>query len=308
MNVYLLVSDSRYLIRDKINELVDEDSIINKFDLEEDSLDDIIEDSSYEMLFNEKKVNIIYNSNIFNTKKLSDNEYDRFIKFINNTSVELIFITQSVDERKKITKYFKDNCNFFELKINNDSELNKIVINKFKEDGYNIDYNCVLYIITQCLSNYDLIINEIEKIKIFYGVNKDIRLDDLRDLVSKNIENDFFKFTNAVIRKDYKRIYELYEDLLTIKFEPMILITILSNQYRNIFKAKYYLNKKYSVKDIVNKLGIKKYPAELAIQNSYNYTSQELMDKLYQLSELDLMIKNSKVDKYIGFNNFILNI
>ena len=45
-----------------------------------------------------------------------------------------------------------------------------------------------------------------------------------------------------------------------------------------------------------------------ALQNSFNYSCEELKDKIDSLANLDYEIKSGKIDRFIGFYLFLLNV
>ena len=73
-NIYLIKSDSFFLLNNKIKELTKDIKDISKFDLDEVEIKDIINDGSYYSLFNENKAIIISNTKYFGGKFLYEEE------------------------------------------------------------------------------------------------------------------------------------------------------------------------------------------------------------------------------------------
>ena len=50
------------------------------------------------------------------------------------------------------------------------------------------------------------------------------------------------------------------------------------------------------------------YRVKLALDNSYNYTNEELKNNLLEIGMLDEKIKLGLIDKYIALKLFLINI
>ncbi len=308
MNSYLIIGTSRYLIDEEINKINKNNLVINKFNLDEDSINDIIDDASYLTLFSEKKLVIINNANIFNTKNLTEKEYEHIIKFLNSTDNIVVFISDKIDGKKRISKYFQDNKKIILQKKYYEKDLIEKVINKFKKIDKNIDYKTAQYIVKSCINNYDLIMNEIEKIEIFYSNESTIIYEDVVNLVGKTIDDNVYNFTNALIDRNKKLVFSLFDELLLLNVDPIYIISIISNQYRNMYKIKSYIDNGINEKEISSSIKLFGYAFTKAVENSYKYTKEELSKFLLELAKMDISIKSGLCDKEILLNNFILNI
>ena len=115
--IYILYGTINYLINKEISKIIEDNNIdeinINKYDLTNTYLTDIINDASSMSLFDDKKVIIVNNSYIFTgtTKKALEQDstiLENYLNNINDNTI-LIFIVNNdkLDERKKITKLVK---------------------------------------------------------------------------------------------------------------------------------------------------------------------------------------------------------
>ena len=78
-------------------------------------------------------------------------------------------INGKADTKKKICKIIKDRYKFIQIDDLKPKEIYSRVEKSLKEAGYKIDSNTGYYIVNTALNNYDLAINEVEKIKLYYG-------------------------------------------------------------------------------------------------------------------------------------------
>ena len=309
--VYIIKSESYRLLDSKIKELTDgiDKENITHFDLTIDTLKDIIEECNYTSLFNDKKAVIVNNTNIFGTKYEYKEDMELLEKYLNNYNkdTELIFITDSVSLKKKCVKIIKDNGNLFELKKPVGDDLRKMVIDYLKQDNFKIENSALTKLITNTLENYDFILNEIDKVIV---VKKDylITNEDIDKYTIKIVEENIFDFVDLVIKKDTKNIFIKLEKYIQEKQEPAILLSNIASQYRLIYSVKNLTRKGFSEKEIADELGIHPYRVKLAREKSYNYTNDELKDKLLSIGSLDEKVKLGIIDKYVALKLFLVNL
>lgn len=304
--VYLLFGTKDYSINNEIKKIcknIDEMNI-SRYDLNNDLTSLVIEDAKTISLFGDKKIVIADNANMFTASTSKDSELiEDYLKNINEYT-DLIFIVHSdkIDARKKITKAIKEKGKIIEF--NDDLDAVSLIRRLFKD--YNIEYNDIKLLIDRVGNNPLIITNEINKIKIYKGNDKNITSEDILNLTNKIIEIDVFKLIDYIVRKDKENALELYNEMLKVNEEPIKIIVILANQFRIMYQSKELLKKGYSEKDIASILKIHPYRVKLAIQNSRNYTSEMLLKYLNDLADIDIGIKTGTINKDLALELFIL--
>ena len=304
--VYLLYGTKDFQIEEEIKKLskgLDEMNI-NKYDLNNDLLSLAIEDAKTMSLFGDKKLVIIDNANMFTGSTSKDSEIvEEYLNHINeNTTLVLMVHNDKLDTRKKITKLINKVGKV--IAFNDELDMTSLVRRLLKD--YNIDYKTINLFLDRVGNNPLIIQNEINKIKIYKGNDKNITDEDILNLTTKLIEIDIFKLIDYIVRKDKEKALELYYEMLKMNEEPIKIIVILANQFRIMYQSKELLKKGYSEKDIANILKIHPYRVKLAIQNSRNYTSEVLLKNLNNLADIDIGIKTGILNKDLALELFIL--
>ena len=304
--VYLLYGTKDFQIEEEIKKLskgLDEMNI-NKYDLNNDLLSLAIEDAKTMSLFGDKKLVIIDNANMFTGSTSKDSEIvEEYLNHINeNTTLVLIVHNDKLDTRKKITKLINKVGKV--IAFNDELDMTNLVRRLLKD--YNIDYKTINLFLDRVGNNPLIIQNEINKIKIYKGNDKNITDEDILNLTTKLIEIDIFKLIDYIVRKDKEKALELYYEMLKMNEEPIKIIVILANQFRIMYQSKELLKKGYSEKDIANILKIHPYRVKLAIQNSRNYTLEVLLKNLNNLADIDIGIKTGILNKDLALELFIL--
>ena len=305
--VYFIISNSYHIINEEISKILKDTLDIEKIDYNNYNLDEIINLASYTSLFNDSKNMIIKNSDAMFSK--SNVDLDRLEKFIQNPnpSTTVIFLfNDKIDERKKVVKLLKERNAYIYIKPLSYKDINNKIIEKCKKLGYKISESNASFITFSSLNNYDIAMQELEKVFLFYKDPTEIKREDLEEIISLSIDDNNFKFVDAVIKKDVKLSFKLLDNLKLFKVEPIVLLSLLAREYRLILFAKQLIDQGYSKYTITQELNLLDWQLDKVINNSYNYSTLELEDKLIDLCELDYQIKTFNIDKYLGLEMFIL--
>ena len=311
--MYLFYGIEKYLIEEEIKKLSTDINELNiiKYNLEEVTLKDIIEDACTVSLFNDKKLIIVENAYIFTgtvNKKLpiQDNKIlEEYFNHINPDS-DIIFIVEKdkIDTRKKITTLMKEKGVIKEF--NKVLNLNNFIIDKFKP--YKISNSLIKIFLDRVGSHLDIINNEIEKIKVYKGNDLEITEKDINNLTIKNIDMDIFKLIDNILNKNKEEAIECLEEMMKYGEEPLALIIMLANQFRIMYQAKILVKKGYSERDIASLLEIHEYRVKKALEKARMYNEKIILDNLEKLANLDYDIKSGNIDKNIGLELFLLNL
>lgn len=312
-NIYLIYGLERHLINSKIDEICDfffdnEERNVVKYDLLEQKVDDAIEDLMTVSLFENKKVIICENS-MFLTSNNSEQDLKQLGKLFDiNLSNIIIFklYEEKLDERKKIVKEFKSKSNIIFFPKLKRYELKQYIENSFNEDKYKIDNNNIDLIIDIVGEDLDLIVSEIDKLKICNLDKKEITSENIYDLCYKKINDNVFDLVDSVIDRDVERSLELYEDLLINNEDPIKMIALIATQFRLGYQTKAMLKEGYSETEISKHLEVHPYRVKLA--KEIRTDESVLLFYLKKLADLDLKIKTGKVDKNIAFEMFLMEI
>ena len=312
--MYLLYGLEKYLIDEEIKKIIKENNVdsinINKYNLENSSLDDIIDDACTISLFQDKKIIIIDNAYIFSSsnKKLPEQNIDKLLEYIEHFNPDTILIftvlKDKIDTRKKIVTSIKNKGTIKEF--NAISNVNSWILNQVKP--YTINSSNNQFLINRVGNNLSLLSNEIEKIKIYKSDNSEITKEDIKNLTHKNIDLDIFKLIDSILLAKKKEALECLEEMVKYGEEPIAIIIMLANQIRIMYQSKSLIKKGYSEKEISNILEIHEYRVKKALEKSQRYNDKTILSKLEELADLDYQIKSGQIDKNIGLELFILNM
>ena len=306
-NIYLIKSDSFFLLNNKINELTKDIQDISKFDLDEVEIKDIINDGSYYSLFNDNKAIIITNTKYFGGKFLYEEEttilYEYLSKVDDNTII--IFVCNEISKTKDITKrVLSIGASIIDLTSLSEDEINDLLIKYFKENKITIDKKVYDELYKRVGYNIDLLLSEINKISI---ISNNITLNDINEYSNYEVEDITFDFSNAVITKNFKDAFELLDKLINNGVEIPVLIGVLSSAYTTMYIVKDASQSGLSDDKIEELTGYKSGRIYINKKNGRIYTLDELKDIIIGLSLVDKKIKTGSNPVHV-FKEFLLNI
>lgn len=282
-------------------------SLIEKIDFNNSSIEEIIEDANYTSLFNDKKIIVVKNAEFLGSKcTIKTDKLEKYLMEPNPLTTLIFIYDGKADERKKIIKLVKEQNNYINIKNLTHRDIVDRIISQVKSSKYKISYDDANYIAYKCLNNYDLVEMELEKVNLYYKSGDEITRDALENIISSYMEDNNFKFVDAVINNDYQTSLNILNDFKIQKIEPIVLLSLLVREYRLMLISKDLYQGGYSNNKIGTELGLQDWQVEKIIRNAYNLSIEYLEDKLVSLTDLDYQIKSGKVDKYLGLEMFIL--
>ena len=312
---YVFYGMEEYLIEQEIIKLkrkyAIDDISLSTYDLENSSIEEIIDDASTVSLFSNHKMILCDNAYIFTgttNKKLPEQNNKVLEEYLEheNPDTILIFtiIKEKLDERKKIVKFLKQKKQVKEF--NKLEHVDDFIKKEF--EPYQVGKKEIALLLNRVGENLSMLHQEIEKIKLYKDKDLVVTECDIVELTHKNVDTDIFNLIENIVRKNKNSALESYREMLQLGEEPIKIVIMLANQFRLIYQARSLYKKGYSEKDISGLLGIHPYRIKLAITKGSQFCDEDLLSYLLRLSELDINIKNVIINKELGLELFILNL
>ena len=309
MNIYLISNESYRLIAEEIKKIVKENTY-KIFNLNKSSIEEIIEEANYFSLDGNSKYLVVSNADIFSSDKSDDNTTNLVLKYLENpnSNTILIFTTQKpIDTRKKIVKEIKT-----KYKVINNSKMDRKSLNEFlnnyvKQKEFNIDYQTINYIINNSYGNLDIMLNELDKVMLYYNVPCHIKYADVERIVGVELDSNNFHFVSAVVDKKLEDALKILNSLKIYKVDSTILVSLLAREYRLMFYVKKMYQSRMSLIEICNNLNLADWQVNKLYNNCLHYSENELATNIVNLCNIDLNIKKGIWDKVIALYGFLLD-
>ena len=308
---YLLYGTEQFLIDKEIKNIINKYSIdeinISKYDLEYNTIKEILEDANTVSLFSNNKLIIVDNAFVFSRVNKKIDNIDLLEEYLNNKNESIIIFidrNENIDSVKRIVKSIKNNGIIKEF--NPQKNIISFVKNMFED--YRITNDLINYLLDRVGNDLQIIYQETEKLKLYKINDKIITKQDIDDICIENINIDIFKFVDDIINKNKKNAIKTYKELLKLNEEPIKIIALLSSKFRLMYQASILAKKGYTEEQISEILKVHKYPVHLAIISGYKYNPQILLKYLNELADLDIGIKTGVKDKELSLELFILGL
>lgn len=313
---YILFGEQYPMIKKRLKRLLQErlgeinDLNYVKYNALEDDLNIAINDCEYLPLGVERKA-IIFDNVTFLNKDGDKAILEKFTKIFQNSSDEIdIFLISresTINEKLDIVKKCKENGIIISCNNLTKEEWPQYIKKYFSDRNIKIDDDAVEELSNRIDGDLSLFLNEGIKLSLY---TDHIRVEDVMLMVAKPIEDDVFQLSNALLRKDKAACLDIYRGLKLLGSRTTdTLIPLLANQFRFMFQVLYLDSRYMSASEIANELGVKEGRVKINLRNAKaNHLKPEsllkVIDDLYQL---DYQIKSGKIDKFFGFELFILN-
>lgn len=312
--IHLLISEPSLLLNATINKIVQETlKEKNEFnfvslDFLSSSLEDILENLQSSSLFDGKKIIIVKNPYFFvdaKTKLPFNNDLSLFENYLYNPNENCEFIIICPK------KYYNPKNKYFTI-IQSIGEVNNLLIENLedrkayalellKQANLEIENKALDLLVSRCLEITQLE-KEIAKLILY---NQNIDENVIETMVSEPLEDNVFELSNALLKKDSKRVMKVYTDLKKQKVEPIQLISMLSNQLRLLIEVSILKDKYRYDEDLAKILNVHPYRIKLARENTRKFTLTQIKKMLIDLAQLDIDIKKGSKDRYIDFEIFL---
>lgn len=298
-NLYLIIGEDNELVNFYLTSIL-ENTLFNEeekieYDMTVSSISDILDEASMISLFSSKKIII---GREFDTKKMNDNDLDYLKRYIDNINkdVYIVLIAKKIDARSKEYKIFKDSFKVIETDKNNDSDKDilKYIDSYILDKGYRIDRYNLEYLLSKLGNNIDNIKIELDKIFLYLDDDKEINKEVIDLLISDNIDNIIYEFTNAVLDKDYDTVMKMYSEFKIENIGYDYLLVSLDNVFRQALIIKILYNQGSSNSDIAKVIGKKEFYVKKMLERLYNYKEDELARMIDRLAIIDRDYKTGK--------------
>lgn len=311
--IYTYVSKNQFLLKHAVDERIkslDADPFnIMRYDLTETQLDDVLEDLLTISFFSEQKVIIV--DQFKEIIGMDNNQIDDVIKYLANPNpdvVLIIMLDEMLPDQHPLHRAILNHTYIEKIKELDKDAYTRFVVDIFKQKGYAIALDAVAELLVRVNDDFNLLEREAEKLMLYHIDTKFIRLEDVLMLTSKNLEENIYDLTNALIQKNHTKTIDVYTDLMMRNEDPLRIMNNIANRIRELIHTKLLLEQGLSQSQIAEHFNIKSGRAYYLVKDAQSNTLSVLEHHLEQLSKLDYEIKSGKKDKKLGLELYLLGV
>ena len=316
-NIYFYKGDEKFLTSSKIQRLIKETKAdelnITSYDCSEVNVEKAIFDALTPAFLGNKKVVIIKNPVFIESEKASSSHNIKLlIQYLEKPWEETVLIINGsglkINEKLEVVKALNKYANIITTNGISEVEFSGWLQRECELQGVKIEKNAIALFYKSSGNDLEQTQNEISKVINYVGKNGLITEAITKELISKNSQNDIFTLTNALCEQNKKKVFEVYLELTRYEKDVSVLINMISKTLRDNLLVKMLVKEGYEQAQVASKMKVSPNRAYYMIKNANMFAVDVIKKYINNIALLDYNIKSGKVDKRIGFEEFLLNL
>lgn len=271
--------------------------------------------NNYETLASE-----LLTSSLFEKEKIIiiSRTSDKILKFVDEIldkgikEIKIILKSSELEKRSKIRNFFEKRKDlvivpFYE---DNSSTLSSIVIKFLNENNINMSRESINLLVNRANGNRKILKTELDKILNYSFTKKKIDLKAVQKLTNLNENYGVNELADNYLEKNKRNIAKiLNENIYSDEDCILILRTVLSKSKRLINIIKKYNETKNLDEVISNTKPPIFWKDKDSVKRQANaWKINDLKEKIYQINEVETLIKNNSKNSLNLVSDFIVNI
>jgi len=255
---------------------------------------------------NEYRLILVKDSKLFLTGRKADSDaLADFLSDIPDSSV-LAFVEDEADKRGKLFKKLSETGLAVEFKTPSDKELLDWINNMVKKRGGSIARDAAQALLRTAARNMEALSAEIEKLTAYAGAGRAITADDIQKICVPALETQIFDLVGAVGNKKPERALDIFGNMLLMKEQPLVVLTMIIRQFRLVLLTKELAEKGRSNNDIANFLSIRGFVVTECLSQGRGFKTEDLTAALRDCLEADMNIKNGRMSDKLAVESIIV--
>jgi DNA polymerase-3 subunit delta len=238
-----------------------------------------------------------------------EQDYDTFIQLVNvipqDTEVLFIAYTDELDNKSAFIHHIERLGQITAIASIDAKQWPDFIKRYFESKNRSIAYDATLELSKRVGEDVQLFFTYADKLLI----NQEplISLAMIVSQIPRSMEENIFELTNALVKQEINQAMQIYRDLRIRNEEPVTLLQLFSRHFR-LMQMVTYLNQQGSDYLAISKqLRVHEYRIKLMLQHKRTFTLPRLEKIQQTLFDLDVNIKRSVIDRFVGFELFLLN-
>lgn len=296
------------IIKAEIGERNDMNTIV--YQATQTSTEEILADAQMIPFFTEKKCIIVDHATFFSASNDTEIDLEQIVAYLKQPLDTTIMIFTGtfakLDTRKKLVKQAVSLCTVHTCSLLSKDSLPTYLKEQLRLRNLTLDPEAFQLLCSYLPYDNGVIQNELDKLELYGGT---IPVSLIKVLTSRSLEDDGFALVNALVEKNMKKCFLIWEDLQVLNVDPIYLIVLISSQFHLLYRIKCaLLQGKQRQDEIADALCVHPYRVKLALPTAHRLSIEEILEVLNRLANLDQSIKSGRVEKKTGFELFLLQM
>ena len=311
--VYLLFGDEKYLIRHYENllkeTLMAAGADIMNLDIFEGksvSVERISDACQTAPFLNDYRLILVRDSKLFISGRKADSEYMTGVVGSLPESTVLVFVEDEVDKRTRLYKKLGEAGRVQEFKTPADKELIEWINNSVNKRGGSIARDAIQLLLRTTAHNMQALSAEIEKLTGYAGTDRQINNADIKSICTPVLETQIFDLVGAVGEKKPERALDIFSNMVLMKEQPLVVLTMITRQFRLVLQSKVLSEKGCSNNEIANFLSIRGFVVTECLRHANGFKTDELIAALNDCLEADMNVKSGRMSDKLAVETLII--
>lgn len=257
----------------------------------------------------DKRFIIVRTADYFAAKQSKE---ELIISLFNNfpeTTILVILVDGKVNNRLKVVSEAKKIGEVIKVSAPKYAELDKWIVAEFRKKGKNIDRTSVKFLEQMFSNNLQRLESEVEKISLYKIENKNIGLEDILQIVSKDRlieDNLIFSLTDAVMSRQIGEAIKILKQMLNGGAIPLVILGTMIWQIRLLLSVKVLKEKGNNIEKIAKILKSHQYPVKKCYKYSSNFSERDLEEMMEGFLEANNNIVTGKYEPTLALELAII--
>lgn len=294
--IYLINGDDTYYIEYYVNEIKkqhkDEEFIALNAEDKNFKIDDLINAVTSMSLFSSIN-HILLRCPYFLYNRPSMDEEKRIISFFKEYKGENIIIIygdgKDFKTKSPIYNTLSKRSKLINCKRKNANEFINFAASCINEKGLKLNRQQIETIANRCHQDSAYLLNTIDKLALYPSkIDKNV----IDTLCPKEVDYTVFQLVEAIGEKNIFKAITIFKEYASVNDNHLGLLSLLGTQFRFYYSLSIHRKYSSSYHEIASKMDVNEYRVKMSERILNNFSSNDLLKILYDLSEIDLKAKS----------------
>ena len=308
IKIVLFYGENNGLKKEKISEIINsnkEKTVLNYDEREILDKPEILFDNIFsKSLFDKYKTITI--------KRVTDKIF-KIIEKINEIEIEdllIILNSDNLEKKSKLRSLFEKNSKLLCIPCypDNRQTLARLAYTFFKQKEISISSIMINIIVNKCKSDRENLFNELRKIEFFVKNGKKITEKNISKLINLSENHELSEFVDSCLAKNVKKTIRILNENNFNNDDCITITRIFLNKSKKILNLSKEFKKNNNIDLTISsaKPPIFWKDKELVKEQIYNWSPEKIKKLIYELNEVELLIKKNLNNSIKLITNFAL--
>lgn len=237
---------------------------------------------------------------------------DNLMAYLGSPNPSTILIIQApydkLDRNHPALKLLKTKAEMCDCSSSQELDVFQEVKDVLKKENMTIEPNALQILVARAGTNRQMLMNELNKVMSYAAGLDQITSEIVREVVTKNPEENIYLLVNALIEGDRQIMVSIYQDLMSSYLDPILVIKVIALKFQEILYTKEMIKTGTKQEEIMRYFSASKGRMYYLMKNAREVSEEKLFDFLTQLEQLDADIKTGAIDKQVGLELFLMKL